>query len=332
MCRDISVVELLSSFRFAVFRFTIEMIDPLELPEKKGSMLRGVFGHAFRRVACACARDDCTGCTDKERCVYSYVFETIPPQNVPFLRSMDNAPHPFALRPPVSRRRRFKPATELTFELVLIGLAIDYLPYFVKAFIEMGDIGFGPTKGRFFLKRADSLGLNDEYRIIYNYGDAYLRDRAIVLTCSDMLQQPAPQSYCTFQFLSPFCFREKGCYLRDIPRFEILFRILLRRITVLAHMHCGIDCSGLDFGTLCHAANTVQKVSTDFKLILWDRYSNRQEKKHPMGGMNGTGTFLGDFSLFWPFMLLGEQVHVGKHTSFGLGQYRLLVAPSGGGE
>ncbi|MDI7261613.1 MAG: CRISPR system precrRNA processing endoribonuclease RAMP protein Cas6, partial [Thermodesulfobacteriota bacterium] len=34
--------------------------------------------------------------------------------------------------------------------------------------------------------------------------------------------------------------------------------------------------------------------------------------------------FEGDFEPFMPFLLLGEFIHVGKGTSFGLGKYEIM--------
>ena len=43
-----------------------------------------------------------------------------------------------------------------------------------------------------------------------------------------------------------------------------------------------------------------------------------------LGGFIGTISFKGDFKEFVPFILLGEYIHVGKGTSFGLGKYEIL--------
>ena len=42
-----------------------------------------------------------------------------------------------------------------------------------------------------------------------------------------------------------------------------------------------------------------------------------------MGGFIGSITFEGDFKSYLPFLLLGEYIHVGKGTSFGLGKYKI---------
>ena len=43
-----------------------------------------------------------------------------------------------------------------------------------------------------------------------------------------------------------------------------------------------------------------------------------------MGGFVGSITFEGDLKGFLPFLLLGEYIHMGKGTSFGLGKYEIM--------
>jgi len=43
-----------------------------------------------------------------------------------------------------------------------------------------------------------------------------------------------------------------------------------------------------------------------------------------MGGFVGDISFKGDLEKFLPFIILGEYIHVGKGTSFGLGKYDIL--------
>jgi CRISPR/Cas system endoribonuclease Cas6 (RAMP superfamily) len=42
-----------------------------------------------------------------------------------------------------------------------------------------------------------------------------------------------------------------------------------------------------------------------------------------MGGFVGEITFQGELEQFLPFIALGEYIHVGKGTSFGLGKYEI---------
>ncbi len=136
-----------------------------------------------------------------------------------------------------------------------------------------------------------------------------------------MLNACPPPEKCTFRFLTRLELKEKSRY-PDI-RFGVLFRALLRRITTLAHLHCGIDCSGIDFAGLSHAADEIRTVSSNLSYEYAERYSNRQKRRMPFGGLIGDITFEGDLAPFLPFIRLGEWVNVGKKTTFGLGRYEI---------
>ena len=80
----------------------------------------------------------------------------------------------------------------------------------------------------------------------------------------------------------------------------------------------------LDFKGLIEEAKNITIKEENLHWQDWERYSNRQETMMKMGGFIGSVTFEGDFEPFAPFLLLGEYIHVGKGTSFGLGKYKIL--------
>jgi CRISPR/Cas system endoribonuclease Cas6 (RAMP superfamily) len=45
-----------------------------------------------------------------------------------------------------------------------------------------------------------------------------------------------------------------------------------------------------------------------------------------MGGFMGEIAYEGELREFWPYISLGEHVHVGKGSGFGLGRYRIEKA------
>lgn len=126
----------------------------------------------------------------------------------------------------------------------------------------------------------------------------------------------------TLRFVTPLRIQERGKYVGAID-FGVLLRNLLRRISMLAQIHCGIDCSGIDSDGLNRAADAVETIHSDLQWHDWERYSHRQKTRMKLGGLVGKITFAGDLSLFRPFILLGRHVHAGKNTSFGLGWYRM---------
>ncbi len=105
--------------------------------------------------------------------------------------------------------------------------------------------------------------------------------------------------------------------------FHILVRNLLRRVSLLSYFHWEEELD-FDFKGLIEDSKNVRVLRSDLKWYDWERYSNRQEVRMKMGGFIGPVVFEGDFSPFIPFLFLGEYVHVGKGTSFGLGKYKIL--------
>lgn len=72
------------------------------------------------------------------------------------MRKYEAAPHPFVIEPPLERKRGYKPGEGITFGLTLVGRAIDYLPYFIYTFNELGKTGLGKGRGKFELKAVRS--------------------------------------------------------------------------------------------------------------------------------------------------------------------------------
>lgn len=87
-----------------LFSFNLKALENLILPYYKGSTLRGGFGYAFKRVVCAIKEKECHDCILKEKCIYSYIFETPPPSETKVMKKYKTAPHPFIIEPPLERR------------------------------------------------------------------------------------------------------------------------------------------------------------------------------------------------------------------------------------
>ena len=312
----------LSHFRFAQFQFLVKTIDHVSLPAYKGSTLRGGFGHAFKQVVCANKQKICDSCLLKEKCVYSYVFETPPPSNTSKMRKYPYAPHPFVITPPLEEKREYRQGETLCFGLTLIGKAVDHLPYFIYTFEEFGQMGIGKGRGKFQLEEVQSVG-GPEERVVYTAGDQVLRRNSEVIEANELIRElPSdPISSIILQFVTPARLKYDG-QLGPALEFHVLIRNLLRRISLLSYFHCGEELD-LDFRGLIDSSMAIRVRKKELRWHDWQRYSNRQNTAMMMGGCIGSITFAGNLTQFMPFLLLGEKINVGKGTSFGLGKYRL---------
>lgn len=84
------------------------------------------------------------------------------------------------------------------------------------------------------------------------------------------------------------------------------------------------DVAPTDFRTLADLADKVTVSNQNIRMQTWERYSNRNEGKHPLSGLVGQALIEGIAEPLWPYLILGQWVHVGKGASFGQGRYELL--------
>jgi CRISPR-associated endoribonuclease Cas6 len=313
---------VLESFTANRYQFNITTSTPVRLPEYKGSTFRGGFGHAFKKVVCTFKGKECDDCLLKHRCVYSYIFESLPPENSTKMTKYLRSPHPFVIEPPPELKDQYAEGESMAFGLVLIGKANDSLPYFIYAFDELGKMGIGKGKGKFTL---DRVMMGEE--ILYDGVTKVLKSptqgknrRFDENTGSELVENVRE---ITMRFLTPtrLILKEK---LVSEPDFQTVFRTLLRRVSMLSYFHCGKELD-LDYRGLIERAGAVQIVSRKLRWWDWERYSSRQDEKMKLGGFVGELKLAGDVAEFLPFLRLGEMVHVGKGTGFGLGMYELTL-------
>ncbi len=317
---------MLDEFRVAHYVIEIVAREELLLPEYKGSMLRGAFGHTLRRLCCAQRQETCKECLVRENCPYFYVFETAPGQDAEVLRKNESVPRPFVLEPPLTRRTRFEKGESLFFNLILIGRAISLLPYFIVTLRELGDWGIGTGQGKYHLAGIRARHpLSGEEAVVYQ-GDGLVRNVDRSLGFGELSVVPAPTgTTLTVNFLTMTRLKHQG-HLIDIPEFEAVIHNILRRLSAMAYFHCG-ERLRLDFKGLTEDASRVRLVDHDTRWVDWERFSSRQQVKMKMGGIVGTAAYLapeeGYYSRFWPWLKLGEMLHIGKNTVFGLGKIRI---------
>lgn len=310
------------------FRFKIRALENLLLPEYKGATFRGGFGQALKNVACALKRQDCGTCLLRDRCVYIYLFETPPPRDTDMMRLYPSVPHPFVLEPPETKARYIPAGECLEFGLVLVGKALELLPYFVYAFISLGERGLGKEHGTFALEAvlSEDSGLP---RRIYDINTQRLQVEHLEMSVAHLKQRIealTSASKLVLEFRTPTRIKAEG-HLKEAPEFHHLARTLLRRISSLAYFHCAQRLD-LNYRELVLQAQRVQTSERDLSWYDWERYSTRQKQRMALGGFKGHIAFEGEFKDFLPLVVLGETLHVGKGATFGLGRYSINAVPT----
>ena len=310
------------------FRLWLEVGPRKEfLPPYLGSTFRGVFAASFRRLVCVTDAPTCDGCLLMHRCSYPYLFETPPPQHIPeFLQKrFREAPRPYVLEVPLT----YAGETELELGLVLVGRAVDFLPYVIYVLEAMGKPGLGRARVPYLLKSVTD-GSRPDGAVIFQAEKRVLSDDFHAITLADLVRaEDAEVGQVTLTFLTPLRIKKFGGYQKvEEARitFSVLMDLLLGRVEALSFFHCGGQWDPVE--QLRGMARQVQVVSKQLSFQSLERYSNRQQRKLPLHGFVGTITFAGPLAAFLPLLRLGEYLHIGAGTAFGLGRYRLTPALS----
>ncbi len=319
----------MNSFKLAKFEFVLTADEDLHLPLYIGSTLRGGFGHAFKRCTCCNPQRDCPICLLKGKCVYSYVFEDSSLRvNKNLKRYQGNSPHPFIIEPPEEHKQQYQTNEEIKFNLVLIGRAIDYLPYFIFAFDELGRLGIGKGKGKTGLSQVSSLTVNssDKPIPIYDGQSKQLSSGYHIITTADILNHVDKyygNQQITLNFLTPTRIKEQGKLTTQLS-FDLLTANLIRRLSTLLYFHCKQKLE-IDYEKIIEEAKFIEMQSSALLWHDWERYSNRQKTRMKLGGFMGKITYRGKgLEKFLPLVFIGSLIHIGNGATFGLGRYKVV--------
>jgi hypothetical protein len=329
-------------FTFARYRLVLQPLDTFTLPAYPGNTFRGGFGTLFRRIACACGSD---ATSHHSRCLYAQVFETPRSSTLPALPATVQIPHPFVLEPPYDGQRVYTPDDLLLLHLVLIGQALDWLPYFIFTFEELGRAGLGRDRGRYRLAEVHSLQ-EGQATVIFTGALRQFNDAGQPLSLDALWQEYPVAESMDVDFLTYTRIVGQG-QLQEVVEFPRFFSALLRRLASLMYAHGDggtvllptgpaldvvdilryfYDRHGQDpaaraaMREAMGLAAQVNVTAHSLQWEEWERYSGRQARPMPLGGVRGTVRYGGPLTAFVPYARVGEYLHVGKNTTFGLGQ------------
>lgn len=253
------------------------------------------------------------------------------PEGHPDHRKYKNAPHPYIIVPPLTRKRYFSPDDSISFDILLIGKANDYLPYFIYTFTEMGKRGIGKDRGKFDIASVEALSLDGTKTEIFNSNTGILKAEGFRIGYNYFISLPSPNPHpaiITLSFETPVRIKVNERLSSEIP-FNLLITRLSERAFLLAEFYCGAETCGErsesigDLKDFLEVSENVETVNNRLRWVDWERYSTRQKARMKFGGWIGDVTYKGDLQKFLPLLRLGEHIHVGKATTFGLGKYRM---------
>lgn len=299
--------------------FEMEAPGPTRLPAFLGSTLRGGLARAMRRVACVARRvEDCRECPFLQACTYALLFETPRPRWAVRYPSMTTIPHPLVIEPPEWTNPSEDP-TRFGFAVRLFGRAVEAWAHLVVAARAMAAFGLGAKRARFDLLRACDQGPNGA--TLYDGHDLVPHASPLVEEGVSSVDAPVDAPV-HIAFRTPTRLVEDGRLLRG-PTWPALVRSIAFRAATIAYFHAGMDWNPAPVEEAA-LGDGVREVGSRIAWTPLRRFSTRQDQKVPLDGFTGEVTYDGPaVRAALPMLRLGEVLHVGKGTVFGLGWIRV---------
>lgn len=286
--------------------FSIVPEQQFSAPAFDGSMLRGGFGHALKRLVCVMRQRECAGCPLERGCLYIRIFETRSASGEG--RRFSRPPHPFVLTGNLYASRGM-PLDKVDFRIRLFGAAMQDAPFVARAIEEAARRGFGPDRTPF---RLDVIKTGT--------GTSWHSGQAYPDLCPEA-DPPAVPERVRLRFVTPVRLTHAGKPM-DVERLDgpSLGRAILRRVSLMTSFH-GQNWSSLDWDALATEAGRVRMEAADLSWRRLVRRSARQKAKQAIGGLLGEVTIdfrdaphIRDLARWLPVL------HLGKGSSMGLGQ------------
>lgn len=280
----------------------------LELPKAFGDALRSAFGWALKSKVCVLPqRKDCHSCPLRASCAYGALYEPLPP-STPLHPSFTEGIPAYVLDPPdLWGAHSLQPGQTL-------NCGITLLP------------SHQLSAGLFAIVLRHAIAGNRRF-----FGQALELDQMTVCetglvwpSAQTVPARPAP-SRITLRFDTPLSMKKASEPLLDpaLLRAEDLSRLLWRRLQQIAQL------ARLPLPDATPLRDAFGQVVLDTRALTHTRAHRAPragQRKHPLGGLLGPIMLDGPpqaLARIRPLLQFCQPLHIGRHTVFGLGRYRL---------
>lgn len=303
-------------------RYRVEAL--YRLSAHPGSMWRGGFGAALKRVCCRHFPRCAKACVETSLCAYGAVFETPQTDVNSRLGDVNQAPRPFAIYPATRGPSLVEAGSRLIVQFTAWGVSIGLFPYLLLAWRELAEQGLLPGSVGAVLEEVHQIPAGT---LLYNSSKPALQapqPQLLSLMGETRTESIRIESLTPVRLQSGNRLFGKGIQAPQPFPVRIFFVTLLRRIETAfpesaSYIHYFYE-------RLTEVETAYAKGEATWREI--GRWSSRQQTKLLMGGLEGFAEWKslpGD----WAALLrIGEQIQVGKGTTMGLGKFRVISTES----
>lgn len=334
---------------YAKLRITLKSISEVVFPGYKGSTLRGMFKTALRRICCPYGDVQCGNCTRAQECVYGMITEHR-------TETGENTVLPYAINCSSIKRNTFAKDEALSFDLVLVGRAVAYLPHIIASLsawdnlevgrfqplVNQGEIErYGPPaewsrkirpRGRIGLGKVEQVS-NGAVHLLYGPRSPFKMPLADTLTSESAINDGKWRV--KLNFLAPTRItrrvvdedgtkKKKKLIQPDDFDFHLFFNSIRTRIYGLCE-HFGNGQAVLAGADLKDAEPLWKKVivsENGLKMEKVRRYRGNMTKWAHLDGFVGPVIFEDVPGSLIQWIMAGEILHIGRFPTLGFGEYR----------
>lgn len=292
--------------------FSIRAVDSMQLGKYPAMTIRGGLGYALRDLACECRRKQ-----HDANCLYAKLYEekqgeTVQGTYIPYVR-------PFVIHTGVNEIHTYKKHMTYQFSLTLFGEATKAYDLFILAMQQFGKSGIGEKKSPFTVVEVTAEQLHLPQLVFHQ--NRLLR----IPSPQRIVDQPVLPADVYVRFTTPVRLQVKGKNQHVVTLPE-LFQNIVRRLRSLLYFHC--DAYYLSEKLEATVMQHVERATIedeDFYYVQYKRFSTRQKSMQLIDGTEGSFYAYDLHESLVQLLLMGQVVHVGKQTVFGLGRYEVSV-------
>lgn len=287
--------HLISNFNLLKLNVTIQFQQDTVLPAFKGSMLHGWFGHALKAA-------------DENAFFVCYGEHA------------NQQPKPYIICPNGDHKTHWQKGELYSFDITLFGQATQLVD---KLFIAMklGEtLGFGTQRTPFRILSIASITPTG-----YKAGvQEFTLADALAIKPIDYLNEEEKEVAVTF--VTPVRIKYQGNICRNtIPDLNFFVNQILRRLIQLSRFWVLDDQVLFDSIYDYRPVIRSHQVTNHCYFEDWQRFSQKSQEFLPFGGLKGQVSFCGEINHSIPLLQIGEVLHIGGKTTFGLGKYQLIT-------
>lgn len=300
--------------RYVKLHFCIEYTEDCRVPVNKASALRGGMGEMLLRANCIRNRE-CETCDFRTECIVQRTMYSKMEIQPEFMSQGDSVGYVIECE---DYHDAFSAGDQMRFQLILFGKTIVYFSQFLNAFYALGQQGYGKENARFVIRSVS----NTTGQPILSGNDVHM-ERYQVGKVADYVDYRIGQigsgfhGMVSLKFQSPLTIRIQGKVLTEF-QIDAIISAIHRRVYML-------DCfEGIPSELKREWKNMPVVLAQEHRMVRVKRFSFRKEEKMRLEGLEGMLHLAEVDEELLRLLLAGELIHIGKHTSFGFGRYRVL--------